>query len=296
MLNVKYKCSEVNQTSSSPASSVLTAKNPIIISVRPLSLGNMPSAEEGNPDETLEKAKKDGEVGTSVQYIDFPQNIPEAAHGLLVDYKKAVLTYRSWARLRWWNTTYASVSVPQDESVASAAKRVGYSARVAEYDIKNTPWLRYSKSENKNKSISVSSKHFHAALADIILEGFVILPASGSGDSENVFKVLTKAVETRSQVSDNIQQYLILQRYEYSPDTKTIRSIIRTSLFEVTSEMVEVQRKKSSSTTINVPIAYNEYEAEFNMDDWTQASDMIEEWKKRQMEDHVKNNTIDIPV
>ncbi|KAF7881784.1 uncharacterized protein EAF02_006472 [Botrytis sinoallii] len=239
-------------------SSAFTAKNPIILLVSPLNPGNLQSGEDRDPDETLEKVKKDQEVGTSVQYIGFPQIIPEAAHELLIDYKKAVLEYRSWASLRCCNTTYASTSVPQDESVASAAKRVGYFARVADYDLKNAPWLSSSKSETKNKSISVSSKNFHDALADQFLEGFVSFPASGSGDLENVFKVLTKAVETRSQVSDNVQQYSILQRYEYSPRTESIRSFIRTSLFEITSEMVETQKKKSSSTTINVPISYNE--------------------------------------
>ncbi|THV50257.1 hypothetical protein BGAL_0158g00160 [Botrytis galanthina] len=277
-------------------SSDLTANSPIIQPVPPLNLGNMAYAGEGDPYETLEKAKKDREVGASVQYIDFSLDIPEEAHRLLANYKKAVLAYRSWASLRSWNTTYASNSVPQDGSVASAAKRVGYAARVAEYDTTHTPWLPHSSSMIRNESISVPSKNFHAALADTILEGFVSLPASGSGDLEKVFKVLTKAVETRSQVSDNIQQYLIFQRYEYSPVTRTIRSFIRTCLFEITSEMVEVQRKKSSSTTINVPIAYMVYEAEFNMDDWTQASDMIEEYKKSHMEDYVKNDTIKIPA
>ncbi|KAF7932929.1 uncharacterized protein EAE97_008696 [Botrytis byssoidea] len=223
-----------------------------------------------------------------------PLDLGQEDRETLADYKKAVLAYRSWASLRWWNNTYASDSVPQDESVASAAKRVGYSARVADYNIKNTPWLSLTSSLIKNKSIRVSSKDFHGALTDTILEGFISLPASGSDDLENFFKVLTEAVETRSQVSDNIQQYLVLQRYDYSPHARTVRSFIRTCLFEVTSEMVEVQRKKSSSTTINVSIVYNEYEAVVNMASWTQVSDMIEEQEKYRMEDYVKNDTIEI--
>lgn len=77
------------------------------------------------------KPKKDREVGTSVQYIDFPRDIPESAHKTLINYEKAVLAYRSWASLKWWNVIYGATSVPQDESVTSAAKRVGYSAQVA---------------------------------------------------------------------------------------------------------------------------------------------------------------------
>ncbi|TGO35908.1 hypothetical protein BHYA_0141g00030 [Botrytis hyacinthi] len=257
-------------------SSDLTTKTPIILPVPPLDLGDMPFAEEGDPDETLEKAINDREVGTSVQYIDFSLVIPDEARGTMAAYKKAVLAYRSWASLRWWNTTYASSSVPQDESIALAAKRVSYSARVADYDIKHTPWLFSSKGEIKNKKISASSKDFHAAFANIILEGFVSLPGSGFGDLEKVFEVLTKA------------------RYEYSPRARIVRSFIRTCLFKVTSEMVEVQRKKGSSTTMNVPTAYNEYEAGFNVDDWTQVSDMIEKERKSQMEDFVKNDTVEI--
>jgi hypothetical protein len=61
----------------------------------------MPFAGEGDPEETLEKAKKDREVGCAVQYIDFHSNIPEEARELLVEYEKAILSYRSWAILRW---------------------------------------------------------------------------------------------------------------------------------------------------------------------------------------------------
>ncbi|KAJ8068954.1 hypothetical protein OCU04_002635 [Sclerotinia nivalis] len=258
-------------------------------------MNNMPFAGEGDPDETLEKAKKDREVGSAAQYINFPKDIPEEARAILIQYEKAILSYRSWASLRWWNTTYASATVPQDGSAASAAKRVGYCARVAEYDMKNTPWLAMSKSEIRNKTIDASTNTFHAALIDAILEGFVSLPTSAYGALENVFKVLTTAIETRSKVSDNIQQYIISERYEYSPLTKTIRSFIRTSMFEITQEMVEIHKKKSSSTSIRVAIGYNEYEAQFNMDDWAVASDMIEEWKKKQMEDYVGDDTIEVP-
>ncbi|KAM0125253.1 hypothetical protein ACHAP3_009880 [Botrytis cinerea] len=190
----------------------------------------MPPTKDGNPDQTLEKAKKDREVGTSVQYIDFPRDIPESAHKTLINYEKAVISF--------------------------------------------------SKSETKNKSISASSKTFHASLADAILDGFVVLPASGYGALKNVFKALTKAVETRSQVSDEIKQCIILQRYEYSPVTGRMSSFIRISLFEVTSEMVEVQ---SSSTTVNVQIESREHEAEV-------------QWQKEKLKDYVKDDTIEIPV
>lgn len=120
--------------------STLTIEHPIILPVPPLKLGNMPFAGEGDPDKTLEKAKKDRETASAAQYINFPSDVPDSARELLVQYEKAILSYRSWASLRWWNTTYASSSVPQDDSEASAAKRVGYCARVAEYDMKNTPW------------------------------------------------------------------------------------------------------------------------------------------------------------
>ncbi|KAM0170897.1 hypothetical protein ACHAPF_008640 [Botrytis cinerea] len=195
----------------------------------------MPPTKDGNPDQTLEKAKKDREVGTSVQYIDFPRDIPESAHKTLINYEKAVLAY---------------------------------------------PSVSFSKSETKNKSISASSKTFHASLADAILDGFVVLPASGYGALKNVFKALTKAVETRSQVSDEIKQCIILQRYEYSPVTGRMSSFIRISLFEVTSEMVEVQ---SSSTTVNVQIESREHEAEV-------------QWQKEKLKDYVKDDTIEIPV
>ncbi|TGO10906.1 hypothetical protein BTUL_0122g00160 [Botrytis tulipae] len=246
-------------------SSNLTTEDPIILAVPPLDLGNR-------------------EVGASIQYIDFFLNVPEEAREILADYKKAV----------WWNTAYASDSVPQDESVTSAAKRVGYSARVADYDIKNTPWLSSAKSEIKKKSISVSSKNFHGALTDTVLEGSVSLPASGSEDLENFFKVLTEAVETRSQFCSDTNIHHMQELFVHQLLYQSIQTVIRTCLFEVTSEMVEVQRKKSSSTTINVPIAYSEYEAVVNMDFWTQASDMIEEQEKIQREDYVKNDTIKI--
>ncbi|KAF7865368.1 hypothetical protein EAF04_006345 [Stromatinia cepivora] len=276
-------------------SSVLTAKSPIILPVPPLDLGNMPFAGVGDPDETLEKAKKDREVGSAAQYINFPKDIPEEARALLVQYEKAILSYRSWASLRWWNTTYASSTVPQDESIESSAKRIGYCARVAEYDMKHTPWLAMSRSEIKNKTIDTSTRTFHAVLVDAILEGFVSLPSSAYDTLEAVFKVITTAIETRSTVSDNIQQYIISERYEYSEVTRTIRSFIRTSMFEITQEMVEVHKKKSHSTSIHVQISYNEYEAQFNMDDWAVAADLIEEWKKKQMEDYVGDDTIEVP-
>ncbi|KAB8296278.1 hypothetical protein EYC80_009051 [Monilinia laxa] len=66
-------------------------------------------------------------------------------------------------------------------------------------------------------------------------------------------------------------------------------------MFEITQEMVEINRKKSSSTNINVAISYNEYEAQFNMDDWEYASDKIEEWKKKKMEEYVEDDTIEVP-
>ncbi|KAM3154446.1 hypothetical protein ABEW05_005085 [Botrytis cinerea] len=142
--------------------------------------------------------------------------------------------------------------------VAGPVSNDGMSSTALPVCLRTNP-ISFSKSEIKNKSISASSKTFHAALADAILDGFVVLPASGYGDLKNVFKALTKAVETRSQVSDDIKQCIILQRYEYSPVTGRMSSFIRVSLFEVTSEMVEVQ---SSSTTVNVHIEPREHEAE----------------------------------
>ncbi|KAG4026372.1 hypothetical protein MFRU_041g00170 [Monilinia fructicola] len=277
------------------ASTTLTSKHPVILPVPPLDLGNMPFAGEGDPDETVEKAKKDREAATAAQYINFPKDIPEEARELLIKYEKAILSYRSWASLRWWNTTYASGSVPQDGSIESTAKRVGYCARVAEYDMKNTPWLAMTKSEIKKKTIKTSTQTFHAVLVDAILEGFVSLPSSAYDVLENVFRVLTTAINTRSKINDNIQQYIISERYEYSHVTRTIRSFIRASMFEITQEMVEINRRKSSSTTINVDISYNEYEAQFNMDDWEYASIRIEEWKKKKMEDYVEDDTIEVP-
>jgi hypothetical protein len=52
--------------------------------------------------------------------------------------------------------------------------------------------------------------------------------------------------------------------------------------------------KKNSSTYIEVGIAYTEHEAKFNMDDWALASGMIEETTKKQMEDYVKDDTIEV--
>lgn len=66
-------------------------------------------------------------------------------------------------------------------------------------------------------------------------------------------------------------------------------------MFEITNEMVEVHRKKSSVTTIDIEISYNEYEAQFNMADWELAAEAIEEQKKKEMEDFVNNDTIDVP-
>ncbi|CAD6444191.1 364f033d-6362-4fa4-a8ae-f7c9077b382a [Sclerotinia trifoliorum] len=142
--------------------------------------------------------------------------------------------------------------------------------------MKNTPWLAMTMSEIKNKTINTSTKTFHTALVDAILEGFVSVPSTAYNELKKVFEVINTAIETRASVSDNIQQYIFSQRYEYSPATKTIRSFIRTSMFEITQEMVEVHKKKSTSTSINAAIAYSEYEAQFNMDDWAVAFDMIE--------------------
>jgi hypothetical protein len=60
--------------------------------------------------------------------------------------------------------------------------------------------------------------------------------------------------------------------------------------------MVDVQRKKSSSTSIEVDISYNEHEAQFKMDDWAFVSEMMEEFKKKQIEEYVKADTIEVPL
>jgi hypothetical protein len=273
-----------------------TSKDLIILPVPPLDLGNMPFAGEGDSEETLRRARKDRETAAATQYVNFPNsNIPDDARDLLIKYEKSVLSYRSWASLRWWNTTFASNTVPQDASEESAAKRVGYCARVAEYDMKSTPWLAMSRSEVMKKEFKVETRYFHSTLVEAILHGFVSLPDGAYTSLEGLFKVITLAIETRSRVKDNIQQHIIAERYEYSPITRTIRSYIRTSLFEVTQAMVEVHRKKSSATYLDVAISYNEYEAQFNMDDWAHASGLIEEYKKKQMEDFVNEDTITVP-
>lgn len=118
----------------------LTIRKPVVLPVPRLDLGNMPFANEGDPAVVLAKAEKDREAGAAAQYINFPVDIPEEVREQLVHYQQQVLNYRSWASLRWWTTTYASPTVPQDDSKESRAKRVGYAARVAEYDIRNTPW------------------------------------------------------------------------------------------------------------------------------------------------------------
>jgi len=273
-----------------------TSKDLIILPVPPLDLVNMPFAGEGDSEETLRRARKDRETAAATQYVNFPNsNIPDDARDLLIKYEKSVLSYRSWASLRWWNTTFASNTVPQDASEESAAKRVGYCARVAEYDMKSTPWLAMSRSEVMKKEFKVETRYFHSTLVEAILHGFVSLPDGAYISLEGLFKVITLAIETRSRVKDNIQQHIIAERYEYSPITRTIRSYIRTSLFEVTQAMVEVHRKKSSATYLDVAISYNEYEAQFNMDDWAHASGLIEEYKKKQMEDFVNEDTITVP-
>lgn len=81
-----------------------------------------------------------------------------------------------------------------------------------------------TKSEIKKKTIKTSTQTFHAVLVDAILEGFVSLPSSAYDVLENVFRVLTTAINTRSKINDNIQQYIISERYEYSHVTRTIRS------------------------------------------------------------------------
>ncbi|TGO84112.1 hypothetical protein BPOR_0547g00010 [Botrytis porri] len=159
-----------------------------------------------------------------------------------------------------------------------------------------TPWLAVSEGCVKTKNISTSPKTFHAALAGAILEGFNSLPAGGYDALEKVFKFLTTAVETRARTGDDVSQCIILIRHEYSPETKTIRTFIRIVTFQITQEMVEVQRKKSSSSALNVIISYNECEGKFNIKEWTQASGMIEESKKKKMEDYVKEDTIEIPL
>ncbi|KAF7935613.1 hypothetical protein EAE99_002593 [Botrytis elliptica] len=58
--------------------------------------------------------------------------------------------------------------------------------------------------------------------------------------------------------------------------------------------MVEVQRKKSSSTTIKVHIVYNECEAQFNMGQWESTPNEIELRKEEQMARCVKDNTTEV--
>lgn len=81
-----------------------------------------------------------------------------------------------------------------------------------------------SSSSIKNKTISTRTTTFHASLVEAVLDGFVSLPSSAYQTLESVFRTITTAIETRSKISDNIQQYIISERYEYSPITMTIRS------------------------------------------------------------------------
>ncbi|KAF7930493.1 uncharacterized protein EAE98_004893 [Botrytis deweyae] len=97
------------------------------------------------------------------------------------------------------------------------------------------------------------------------------------------------------------EQRELLSWYESIKASKATReginqtlSLIRTVLFEVTKEMVEVQRKKSSSRTIKVHILYNECEAQFNMGQWESTPNEIELRKEEQMARCVKDNTTEV--
>ncbi|APA10907.1 predicted protein [Sclerotinia sclerotiorum 1980 UF-70] len=264
----------------------------------PLHLDGMPLAEEGDPNETAEKAKRDRKVGSAVQFINFPQDIPEEAHTKLVEYEKAVSNYRSWACLRWWNTTYATDSVPQDESAESAAKRMSYCAQVAGYDVQNTPWLTIFDCETKSKTITFTIDTFATVFFDVIVEGLACLPANSDDLLEKVFKGINTAMETRLNDKPSVQQCIISQRYGYHPDQKSIWSIVRISTFEIyIDELTSLAfEEKNSSVTIETTVEYNEYQAEFKMDDWITASNSIEEWKQKTMEEFVGDATVEVPT
>ncbi|PQE27089.1 hypothetical protein CJF32_00000055 [Rutstroemia sp. NJR-2017a WRK4] len=268
--------------------SICTSEYPITLPVPPSGICPMPA------DETLQKAEKDRGTACAVQYINFPVDIPENVRPLLVQYERAVRDYRSWAALRSWNTTYASESIPQDDSVESAAKRVGYCARVTDYDMRNTPWLPMTKSKTKEKTFKVETRSFHAALVDAVTDGFVNVPTAAYGTLEKVFHVINTAIMTQYRITENIQQLIILQRYEYSPSTRTIRHSY--CLVEITQEMADVQRQKGASTHLDVAISYNEYEAQFDMNEWERVSDVIDEWKKKQMTEYVEKDTTEVAV
>ncbi|PQE20005.1 hypothetical protein CJF31_00006542 [Rutstroemia sp. NJR-2017a BVV2] len=163
---------------------------------------------------------------------------------------------------------------PQDDSDESVAKRVGYCARVADYEEHSlSTRLALQKSKIQTKTFKVETRSFHVALVDAVLGGFVTLPPSA-------YITLEKS---------------LLLRLRLDPKPRITSSIIRTSLFEITEEMVDVQRQKSSSTHVDVAISYNEYEAQFNMNDWERVSDVIDEYKKKQMGEYVNNDTIEVP-
>ncbi|KAE8135067.1 hypothetical protein BDV38DRAFT_285269 [Aspergillus pseudotamarii] len=244
-----------------------------------------------DPEAALQKARKDTAVVPSIHYIDLANSIPGEAQSVLNQYRSEVLSYRSWASLRWWATVDKSQNLPQDDSLVATAKRAGCVARVANADISRTPWLQQFGNSTVQKHISSPVSDLHPTLIGAVLEGFAAPHDEVLETLERVVEQVVKAIEVKAHIPDSLSQLIILQRYEWIPEIRDVKSYTRTILFDITDDTVITNIEKRSQEHIEFDISYNEHESLFNKRGWEQVSRQLDSGK-REFRDYVQENTV----
>ncbi|KAK7419928.1 hypothetical protein QQZ08_010631 [Neonectria magnoliae] len=241
--------------------------------------------------QVVQKAMQDAKTFPSVWFVNFVDPLAAAQPQPLAKHMQNVNEYRNWASFVWWRTVFNQRKLPQDDSEQSVEKRSAYCAKVASYHMKQTPWLGMNLDQNVSKSIECNATDFHTKIAETVLEGFVSITPSNVQALEGIFTPLRLAI---SEGSENISnKTIICQRYQYTPEIDVVKSYVRAISFNVTDDMKNVNNAKRAGGQVRCRIEYNEYEAIFNEQLWSQTSGQINEDQKTVADDLRKQQTVD---
>ncbi|KAF1734318.1 hypothetical protein CRV24_005855 [Beauveria bassiana] len=169
--------------------------------------------------------------------------------------------------------------LPSDASEESEWRRAAYRVRVMETYFQDGiyPWFVSPGPSTCTENIAVERSRFHWELLTKWLMG-ILLPRPVTASVEAIFQSIGETIKSTKNTSENTLFLGILQVFTYDEIRDDLRTSIRGIKYKLDQRTHEIVRMKSSQTSIEALLAYDQANYMFNERTWQMMKPEVEKY------------------
>jgi len=167
-----------------------------------------------------------------------------------------------------------SGQLPLASDKESQIKRSNYRAKVIDFVITQSSWLRSIASTNYQREFDVEKKDFHSTLLGALLKGLPI-PTSAYSGFEKVLSSIFDTVEQTKNQRTSLTQWIMGFTYTWDAQQERVFTSHRTISYQINQSMKEFVSGKSHVTQVHIDMSYRQDDFDFTESIWNRYRDDV---------------------